>query len=320
MNDYRRAAEKVKMWLDAHFDDHGRCTIDPDEGRFYPKAPYLLNAAGLRTKGARAASWALDHCIDKKGNFTGLGEPENRLYAMGWLLLGAVAVERFDLVGVLARRLGQLQDGASGGMVLMDPDAGEEVAEVCFSGGVGMALVAAGETQRARCMADRFAALLDIQPLPGRYYNRFRRDGSVIDRPAAGEWEKMYDLELDEQRPANFATVVNTLVWVGRATRQPRYWAAARRYIDLVYSHRLDPARFGRATKFGWAMLNLYEDSGEEDLLHKVRQLGDVLVEHQCEDGLWDPRPGPVVDAPAYARLSYASDCAMTVLALAQLD
>ena len=55
----------------------------------------LLNAAGLRTKGARAASWALDHCIDKKGDFTGLGEPENRLYAMGWLLLGAVAVERF---------------------------------------------------------------------------------------------------------------------------------------------------------------------------------------------------------------------------------
>ena len=55
-----------------------------------------------------------------------------------------MAVERFDLVRVLARRLGQLQDGASGGMVLMDPDAGEEAAEVCFSGGVGMALVADG--------------------------------------------------------------------------------------------------------------------------------------------------------------------------------
>ena len=66
-------------------------------------------------------------------------------------------------------------------------------------------------------------------------------------------------------------------------------------------------------------MLNLYEDSGEEDLLLRARQLGDVLVEHQCEDGLWDPRPGPVVDAPAHARLSYSSDCAMTVLALAQL-
>ena len=59
MDDYRRAAEKVEMWLDAHFDSAGRCTIEPHEGPFYPKAPYLLNAAGLRTKGARAARWAL---------------------------------------------------------------------------------------------------------------------------------------------------------------------------------------------------------------------------------------------------------------------
>ena len=142
MGDYRRAAKKVEMWLDAYFDGCGRCTIRPDEGRFYPKAPYLLNAAGLRAKGERVACWILDHYIDKKGDFIGLLEPDNRLYAMGWLLLGAVAVERFDLAGVLARRLGQLQDGASGGMVLMDPDAGEEVAEICFSGGVGMALEA----------------------------------------------------------------------------------------------------------------------------------------------------------------------------------
>ena len=192
MNDYRRAAAKLTAWLDAHFDGHGRCTIDPDEGRFYPKAPYLLNAAGLRAKGARAASRALDHCLDKKGDFTGPGEPENRLYAMGWLLLGAVAVERFDLVQVLVQRLLQLQDDASGGVVLADADAGEEVAEVCFSGGVGMALVAVGETERARRMADRFAALLDTQPRPRCYYNRFRRDGSVVAKPAAGEWEKMY--------------------------------------------------------------------------------------------------------------------------------
>ena len=320
MNDYRRAAAKLTAWLDAHFDSAGRCTIEPHEGPFYPKAPYLLNAAGLRTKGARAARWALDHCLDEQGDFTGPGELENRLYAMGWLLLGAVAVERFDLVQVLVQRLLQLQDDASGGVVLADADAGEEVGEVCFSGGVGMALAAAGETAAARIMADRFVALLDAQPHPGRYYNRFRRDGSVVDRPAAGEWAKMYDLELDEQRPANFATVLNTLVWVGRATRQGHYRAAARRYVDLVYRHRLDPARFGRATKFGWALLNLYEDSGDEDLLQRARQLGDVLVQQQCADGLWHPRPGPVEDAPAHARLSYSSDCAMTVLALAQLD
>ena len=52
--------------------------------------------------------------------------------------------------------------------------------------------------------------------------------------------------------------------------------------------------------------------------LHTESGLGDVLVRHQCADGLWHPRPGDHADAPAHVRLSYSSDCAMTVLALAQ--
>ena len=79
-----------------------------------------------------------------------------------------------------------------------------------------------------------------------------------------------------------------------------------------------DPAQFGRATKFGWSLLNLYEETGEEELLQRARLLGDVLIAHQREDGLWDPRPGNGADAPAYLRLSYSSDCAMTILVLAQ--
>ena len=319
MNTYRDAGEKVRAWLDAHFDAEGRCIIDPDEARYYPKAPYLLNAAGLRSKGARAAKWVLEHFIDAEGNLTGAGAAENRVYGMGWLLLGAVVVERFDLVEALSNRLCSMQDQQSGGIVLMDEDVGEAVAEVCFSGGAGMGLAAAGKVEQARRMADRFAILLDVQSNTERYYNRFRRDGSVVKKPAAGEWEKMYDLEIDEQRPANFATVVNALVWVGRALRQPSYFVAARRYVDLVYCHRSDPAHFGRATKFGWSMLNLYEETREEDLLHKARHLGDVLLQCQCDDGLWHPRPGNNEDAPAYARLSYSSDCAMTVFALANL-
>ena len=72
-----------------------------------------------------------------------------------------------------------------------------------------------------------------------------------------------------------------------------------------------------RATKFGWAMLNLYDDAGGEDLPANTRRLGDVLVAQQSDDGLWHPRPGPEADAPAHVRLSYLSNCAMTVLALA---
>ena len=319
MSSYQDAADKTRQWLDAHFDTEGHCVLAPTDVRFYPKAPYLLTMAGLRAKGARVAKVVSQRFLDECGDLTGPATYglDNRVYGLGWLALGATVVERFDLAERVASRLAARQDPHSGGILLPDADAGEEVAEACFSGGAGMGLAAAGKLKAARLMADRFVSLLDAQPQPGRFYNRFRSDGSVVPRPAAGEWDKMYDLDLPEQRPANFATVVNALVWVGRATGEDRYFQAAGRYVDFVYRHRLDPAQFGRATKFGWAMLQLYEDTGDERLLQRARQLGDVLVRQQSDDGLWNPRPVVPGDVPAPLRLSYSSDCAMTVLALA---
>ena len=208
MENYQRAGDRVRQWLDAHFDADGKSTIAANEVQFYIKAPYLLHTAGLHLKGARAVKFALEHFFDGDGMLTGAGALENRVYGMGWLLLGAVAVERLDLVGALIPRLKAMQDPHSGGVLLPDADAGEDVGEVCFSGGVGMALAAAGQTAAAQRMADRFVALLQAQPQSACYFNRFRRDGTVVDRAAAGDWEKMYDLHLGQQRPANFAIVI----------------------------------------------------------------------------------------------------------------
>ncbi|MAG34707.1 MAG: hypothetical protein CL878_00435 [Dehalococcoidia bacterium] len=321
MKRYRDAAAKLQHWLDTHFDAEGRCVLGSDDVRFYSKAPYLLTMAGLRAKGARVAKRVYERFLDERGDLTGPPtlSVDQRVYGMGWLALGATVVERFDLADRIAGRLAERQDAQCGGIVLPDADAEEEVAEACFSGGAGMGLAAAGKHQAAQLMAERFVALLDDQPETGRFYNRFRRDGSVVAKPAAGAWEKMYDLELPEQRPANFATVALTLVWAGRAMGEERYFAAAGRYADLVYSHRLDPAEFGRATKFGWAMIQLYDDTGDSRLLERAQRLGDVLVREQSDDGLWDPRPLGQGTAPPWERLSYSSDCAMTVCALAGL-
>ena len=117
MGHYKRAAEKVRERLDLHFDADGRCILDLEDVRFYPKAPYLLHAVGLRTKGARAVEWVFKHFIDSSGDLMGPGAQENRLYGMGWLLLGAVAVERFDLAQVLGDRLCQQASGSRAGPV-----------------------------------------------------------------------------------------------------------------------------------------------------------------------------------------------------------
>lgn len=321
MNPYAAAASQTRAWLDTHFDESGRCILDPEDSRFYYKAPQLLVMAGLRTKAGRVAKYVRDHFIDEQGGLT--GPPafglENRVYAMGWLTFGAVATERFDLSTALAGRLLVMQDAHSGGIVLPDADAGEEVGEVCFTAGVGMGLAAAGKLDAARLVADRMVTMLDVQPEPGRYYNRFRRDGSVVARPARAAWQKMYDLAEPEQRPANYATVVLALVWTARATGERHYLEAAQRYVDMVYAHQADPAHFGRATKFGWAMLALYEDTGNPQLLAHARHLGDVLLTHQSDDGLWDSRPVPATPAAPHERLAASADCASTISSLAGL-
>jgi hypothetical protein len=318
---YQAAAARMRDWLDAHFDADGRCVLDAGDARYYYKAPYLLALAGLRAKGARVAKYVRDHLLTPEGELTGPAAfgRDQRIYGMGWLAFGAVATERFDLAGILGARLAALQDTTSGGFLLPDADAGEPVAEVCFSAGAGMGLAAAGRLAAARRLADRLVALLAMQAGQPRYYNRFRRDGTVVARPAPGAWQKMYSLTEDEQRPANFATVVLALVWTARATGEGRYVEAATGYVDYTYRHRLDPAQFGRATKFGYAMLQLYDETGDQRLLDRARHLGDVLVAHQAEDGLWEPRPASGAPAAPYERLSASADCACTIFGLAGL-
>ena len=331
---YQSAATRMRAWLDTHFDATGRCTIDPLDSRYYYKAPYLLALAGLRAKGARVAKFVLENLLTPDGHLTGPDAfgPDQRVYGMGWLTFGAVATERFDLAGVLANRLVSIQDPTTGGFFFPDADAAEPTAEVCFSAGGGMGLAAAGRVAEARRLCDTLVALIDAQAQTPCYFNRFRQDRSFVPRPAPGAWQKMYSLTEDEQRPANFATVVLTLVWTARhlralsasdPTAQPaadRYLQAATRYVDYTYRHRLDPAHFGRATKFGYAMLQLHDETGDTVLVERARHLGDVLVTHQSENGLWEPRPLSGKPSAPYEWLAASADCATTIFALSTLS
>jgi hypothetical protein len=101
------------------------------------------------------AKYVLERLVDEKGNLTGPAGfgVDQRVYGMGWLTYGAVATERFDLASILAGRLEEMQDPQCGGWVLPDADAGEEVAEVCFSAGAGMGWWRQGGWREHGCWA-----------------------------------------------------------------------------------------------------------------------------------------------------------------------
>jgi hypothetical protein len=245
--------------------------------------------------------------------------PKNHAYGCAWLALGATILERFDLAECLGEYLVNLQNPGPGGIFFPDGEDGEERAEVCFSAGIGMGFAATGRNEALRRVADWLRLMIEEQAGAECYFNRCRRDGTIVREPAAGVWHKNYDLRADQQRPANYATVVAALVWASRRLRDKSYLATAGQYVDLVYNHQSDPSHFTFASKFGWAMLTLYEDTGNDDLQQRAVRLGRVHLERQEADGLWST-PGMIENpVPAFARLSYACDCAATVCALALL-
>ena len=58
----------------------------------------------------------------------------------------------------------------------------------------------------------------------------------------------------------------------------------AKRYVEFVYSGAYDPAKFERSTKFGWAMTELYKDTGDRRLLDIIEgELGArIVIEDHC--------------------------------------
>ncbi len=318
---YRQAVRKIRNWLIGHYLPDGSSTIDPDDLRYYYKLSYLCAMTGLPTLGGRVARQVMRRFLQPDGSVVPKYEesPWMLNYGMGWLALGACAVERFDLAEALTTHLQGATDLEAGGVFLEEDAGAGAVSDISCSSSLAMAFAATGRIAAGAALANRFILQLSGQPDPRRFYNRYRKDGSVIISSTSGPWNQIYDLSEYEAGPAGYATVVNALVWIGRRTGNPRYVESARRYVDFVYSHDRNPAHFGRTTKFGWAMLNLYDDTADTDLLRRAREIADVLVDLQEEDGLWSPRPDVASDVPLHARLSYSSEFAMTVCACARL-
>ena len=95
-----------------------------------------------------------------------------------------------------------------------------------------------------------------------------------------------------------------------RSVEKIRAWLAA--HFDATGQCTIDPAdlRYYYKTPYLLTMVGL-RSRGSRVARHVFERFVDA-------DGrLWHPRPGNDQNAPLHARLSYSSDCAMTVCALA---
>ena len=106
MNDrYATSRDRVRQWLSERFGEDGRFVEAPDHGGAYFKAPYLAAACGDRSLGARIARFVSERLVDGDGEYRVDMPLENRIYAMGWLALGAAVTERYELASAMAEAL-----------------------------------------------------------------------------------------------------------------------------------------------------------------------------------------------------------------------
>lgn len=314
------AAQRTRAWLDANVTPGGRCADFPDDAVYYFKLPYMLVKASLRRKAAAVAGYIADHLLLPDGDLAGgpAFDLSTRIYALGWVALGATMVERYDLARLVTSRLAAWEDPLTAAFLWPEDAVGDKAGDIQTAGGAMMGLVPAGKLPQAGRLAKRFAAHLALQDNPRRLSYFFLHDGSHAPAMPGGWLREPYDLDKDQQLPAALAPLVLGLVWLARATGRSQYIETASRYVEFVYRGAFAPSQFARTTKFGWAMLELYKATGDERLLQRVQDLASVLVSWQAADGLWDPRPVRQTPIP-WERLNFSADCAMTVFALADL-
>ncbi len=185
------------------------------------------------------------------------------------------------------------------------------------SSAAAMGCIWAMYLDKASQVARFLAYALDHQPKPGCFFTYFDTDGRAF--PDLNDRNAYFALDDAHARPAVFACSIASLVWLGRATGETRYFDLAHRYMRWVFSHTQDAALMPLATKTGWAALMLRCHVADDALTAFAQRSGDDLVARVQADGSIDFNGVPDVPKPIDKvwLIGWSSDVALTLLALA---
>ena len=328
----RTAADRCLDFLARQIDDRGRHKELPDDADLHYKLPYVFNYGGRRDLALRVLDHLETNLIEEDGYFRDAGpdapstqylysggwDPSTHFtYASGWLAWSSAAMGRFDLARLFARRAMVEQDPQWGGF-WRESELGR-VQWLLNSSSAAAGFAAAGEVEAAKKSADYMLRLLDRQPdLTKGCYLNLGPDGEVVTALGSDPTLNFYDLD-GPARPGFFTTVIAGLVWTGRQTGDSSHFNTARRYVDIVLSHRNHPERMSRASKSAWAILQLHTHRPDRAFPDYAAGVGRRLLELQMPDGSIDVSESPGFEGrvPGSRTFSATCDWVLTAIALA---
>ena len=293
---YRQACRKGTDWLLDHSNPDG--SIGPvEDGLFYYRVPWAFALMGEITAASRELDWIHQNMFTSEGAFEGVsppGEFESRFgsYPLACLIVGATLLHRLDIVYLGTQNLLTWQDRESGGFYNdiknITATGEQELFPTCQG---GMTCLLTGQVEAAKKAGEWMKRLWVLQPDVTRklYHVYTPAHGLVMDY--APDQEAAYLTKKDEpwQYHFNGGIAAAFLTKLHMATGETEWLDLAREYQE--FSMTTDECQFQsmQVCKSGWGAGLLYVVTREPRYRDWTVRLGDWFLEHQYEDGHWEP-------------------------------
>lgn len=152
----------------------------------------------------------------------------------------------------------------------------------------GLIALEAGEMKDAPSAGDYLCAAIHDQPdLNKGFYLRFENKKAVT--AFASEQTPFYFVSKTEPNQLHFMIGYPAafLALLYQETRDEKYLAAAKQYLDFSLSSHESVYACGFSHKTAWAASILFALTEEAQYLHAVEKISNYLVSNQAANGLW---------------------------------
>lgn len=303
---YLASAQKGADWLCQKMSSDGSFGEDAKDIAFYYKTLLALALAGRLVEASRCIGWIRNNLVMDNGAIVDKDSPwitDWRPYPAAWIIWGAKAMERADIVALVGEYLLAYHDPKWGGFFnsRQSRDAGSGIEEIVQSTMGGMACIDLGNLAIAEGVGELLGKILDSQPdIQSGLYVRVDSVGGLItelepikiagsDGSYGGKDIRQYFVNASEEKQYYFSAglPIAFLVRLFWLTQNKKYLETANGYYNFTTHCAADVRRCTTSGKLGYGLGLLYQVSGQDRHREEACEVADYLLEIQQNDGSW---------------------------------
>lgn len=267
---------------------------DPKVDAFY-KVSWALMLTGQATAAHKTLNYVQDNFLTPDGDFLPRSHhSRNRevhyLYPNAYLIIGSMAVGRYEIALPGVRFLISNQDPDHGGFYSRRPNPGQKtLSDTMSAGAAGLACLAAGQINAALHVAKYLANIIKLQPTPAEcFFTTVKADGQLLTdvKDDSEAFLRIIDTRKEGQCWYAVGLPFAFLVLLAEATGKTFHFEQAQWYFDFQ-KHCVNPWNGNSSAKAGWGCAMLYRLTGETQYREIALRIAENIMKKQNLDGSW---------------------------------